>query len=97
MDGREALRHLEATGADLILLDLNMPGMNGYEFIEQLRGTPALAGVPTIVLTSADLSAQDRLRLRSANAVLSKSHLSTTVLTDAIRDVLHATETVGAG
>ena len=43
-DGREGLRHLNEAPADIILLDINMPGMDGYEFLERLRGIPAIAG-----------------------------------------------------
>ena len=48
---------------DLILLDLMMPEMNGFEFLVELRGRPELADIPVIVVTAADLTHEDRRRL----------------------------------
>ena len=38
--------------ADIILLDIQLPGMDGYEVLRQLRGVPPLSGVPVVALTS---------------------------------------------
>jgi DNA-binding response OmpR family regulator len=48
---------------DLIVLDLMMPGMNGFEVADRLLNESAAAQVPILVLTSMDLSASDRARL----------------------------------
>ena len=42
----------ENSQIDLILLDLNMPKMNGFEFLKQLRTDPNLKYIPTVVLTT---------------------------------------------
>jgi len=56
-----------------IVLDLLMPGMTGFEFLEQLRASPAARGIPVIVWTSKDLTADERARLRSsARSVVAK-------------------------
>ncbi|HEY1813987.1 MAG TPA: response regulator [Kofleriaceae bacterium] len=58
-----------------IVLDLIMPGMTGFEFLDQLRTTPTAHAVPVIVWTSKDLSDDERTRLRkSAHAVVSKGN-----------------------
>jgi hypothetical protein len=62
-DGREALQQLENTVADLILLDVMMPGMDGFEFIEQLRSRPEWRSIPLVVVTAKDLSDEERQRL----------------------------------
>lgn len=95
-DGFEGLQRLNEARPDIILLDINMPGMNGYQFLERLRSMPAIAGIPTIVLTSAILSSADRLRLRSASRILAKSELSAATLADAIQGVLHPADTVAS-
>ena len=61
-DGQEAVDYLLRQGPhagadgwrspDLILLDLNLPGMTGREVLERVRNTPALRTVPVIVLTT---------------------------------------------
>lgn len=52
-DGEEAFEVL-ASGPrpQLILLDLNMPGMNGHEFLAEIKRRPGLSTIPVVVLTS---------------------------------------------
>jgi CheY-like chemotaxis protein len=53
-DGTEALERLRSGPKPaVILLDLYMPGMHGYEFYNRLRDNPALASIPVIVVTAA--------------------------------------------
>lgn len=47
----EAMRHLEALLPDLILLDLSMPVIDGYQLLGRIRGNPHTASVPVIVLS----------------------------------------------
>jgi DNA-binding response OmpR family regulator len=57
-NGREGLERAAAEKPDLILLDTNMPLMNGHEMLEELRADPALKHIPVIMLT-ARCAAQD--------------------------------------
>jgi two-component system, sensor histidine kinase and response regulator len=50
--GRQALQAVERDPPDLILLDINMPEMNGYEVCTRLKQSPALKDVPVIFLTA---------------------------------------------
>lgn len=51
-NGREGLERAAAEKPDLILLDTNMPIMNGHEMLEELRADPALKHIPVIMLTA---------------------------------------------
>ena len=53
-DGFQALHLLEELQPDLILLDVMMPGMDGYEVCRRIRAMPELAEVPIILLTALD-------------------------------------------
>lgn len=52
-DGRQALDRLqEHPDIDLVLLDINMPNMNGLEFMAELRSDPAHADLPVIIIST---------------------------------------------
>lgn len=60
-DGVEAFEHLrrapgyeDAVRPDVILLDLNMPRMDGHTFLERLKQDPELVRIPVVVLTTSD-------------------------------------------
>jgi diguanylate cyclase (GGDEF)-like protein len=61
--GEEALKKLESSLPDLILLDVNMPGMDGYEVCRRLKGNPVTASVPVIFLTALDTNENEELGL----------------------------------
>ncbi|MFC1680941.1 response regulator, partial [Pseudomonadota bacterium] len=75
-DGREALAQLEKAVADLILLDVVMPGMDGFEFIERLRSNPEWASIPLVVVTAKDLSDEERQRLSGQVDIISQKSVS---------------------
>ena len=61
----------------LILLDLMMPEMDGFEFMQQLRERPDCRRVPVVVITAKDITDDDRRRLNGKVArILRKSNLS---------------------
>ncbi len=52
-DGRDALERLsENKDVDLILLDINMPRMNGLEFLAAAKASPELARIPVVIITT---------------------------------------------
>jgi adenylate cyclase len=51
-NGRLALEQLRAAAFDLLLLDIQMPELNGYEVLDQLKADPALRSLPVIVLSA---------------------------------------------
>ena len=61
--GKEGVEMAQRNSPDLIVLDLVMPGMSGFDVAEQLGKESAAANIPILVLTSMDLSPADRARL----------------------------------
>ncbi|HEX8234230.1 MAG TPA: response regulator [Caulobacteraceae bacterium] len=72
-DGLEALQALSAESFDLVLLDLEMPRMDGFEFLEKLRCTDQFRTLPVIVVTGReDVAAIDRAYLAGATSFVVK-------------------------
>ena len=53
-DGQQGLSKIYTEAPDLVILDIQMPGMSGYEVIRRIRGTRRLANLPILVLTASD-------------------------------------------
>lgn len=66
-DGTEALARLAAGGIDLVLLDVVMPGMSGYDVCRAVRENPATRWVPVVLVTALD-AADERVRGLDAGA-----------------------------
>ncbi len=62
-DGFTALQIIEQSAPSLIILDLMMPGMDGFEVLERLRHHPEWRTIPVIVITAKDITIADRQRL----------------------------------
>jgi len=86
-NGRVALEKLdEGLRPALILLDLMMPEMDGFVFLEEFRKREEVAGVPVVVVTAKELTAEDRKRLNgSVSQILGKRAFSQEELLDHIR------------
>jgi CheY-like chemotaxis protein len=90
-NGRGALERLRESPPGLILLDLMMPEMDGFEFLVELRKTPAWRMIPVIVITARDLSADDRRRLEgSVDRILQKGAWTREALLDEVRELVRA-------
>ena len=62
-DGREGLDRVAENPPSLILLDLLMPQMNGFEFLAELQTRPEWRSIPVVVVTAKDLTAEEHARL----------------------------------
>ena len=72
-DGLEALEKLPRENIGLVITDLNMPDMDGFELIKHLRQSPEYRNIPVIVLSSvSDEQDKDRARTMGASAYLEK-------------------------
>jgi len=67
-DGLDAAQQLQKTIPDVVITDVEMPGMDGFELTKHVRGNPATAHIPVIMITAAD----DRHRDDATRAGVSK-------------------------
>jgi len=63
LGGKEGIELAKRFKPELITLDLEMPGVNGFDVVEALKAQPSTAGIPIVVISSKDLSAADRRSL----------------------------------
>jgi len=76
---------------ELILLDLMMPEMDGFQFLDEIRRREDWCSIPVIVVTAKELSAQDRQRLNgSVEKILQKGAYSREELIHKVRDLVTA-------
>ena len=88
-NGREALDQLSKTRPGLILLDLMMPVMDGFDFLLEMRANPDWHDIPVIVLTAKNLTGEDRQLLSGkVEQVLEKGASSPEQLISLIRGKL---------
>jgi signal transduction histidine kinase/DNA-binding response OmpR family regulator len=80
-NGRVALGIAGKTRPGLVLLDLMMPEMDGFAFLEEFRKLPSQEGVPVVVLTAKELTGEDRNRLNGyVNRIMAKGEATESVL-----------------
>ena len=88
-NGLVALSRLTNTVPDLVLLDLNMPQMDGFEFLSELRGSELWNDIPVVVITDHELTFEQRSRLDGqVEAVLRKGAEDRDTLLGALRDLV---------
>lgn len=76
VNGRDALAKVALSRPRVVLLDLEMPVMDGFAFLHAFRGLPGCRDIPVVVITARDLSRADRDNLQGASKVLSKGDTS---------------------
>jgi CheY-like chemotaxis protein len=88
-NGRIALDRLRESQPDVILLDLMMPEMDGFQLVAELQKHPAWRRIPVIVVTARDLTAEDRVRLNfGIETVLTKDTFNPSNLIERVRQVV---------
>ncbi|GAC1480525.1 MAG: hypothetical protein PVSMB9_05300 [Candidatus Dormibacteria bacterium] len=95
-DGNQAMASLQKSAPDLVLLDLMMPGMSGFETVARMRALPAGAQVPVIIVSAKELSAEDILTLNGhIQRFIAKGAIEPAGLTAAVRQVLGQSRSQG--
>lgn len=99
VDGSEALARLRANSYDLVLLDVMMPEMNGYEVLEQMKADESLRDLPVIMISALDqiesvircieLGAEDYLP-KPFNPTLLRARVSASLEKKRLRDEVRA-------
>jgi len=88
-NGRVALERVAEQEPALILLDLMMPEMDGFELVAELRKQKVWRSIPIVVLTAKDITSEDRLRLNGeVMKILQKESSTWEELLDEVRDSL---------
>lgn len=90
-NGLAALKCVEKEKPDLILLDLMMPQMDGFEFISEFRKMPGCKSIPIVVVTAKELTYEDQIRLNGdVQRILQKGAYTREELEDEIRNLIRA-------
>jgi hypothetical protein len=90
-NGRVGLEQLAAEKPDLILLDLMMPEMDGFQFITELHSTADWQSIPIVVITALDLTTSDRMRLNGyVQQILQKGAYNRDELLNEVRAQVNA-------
>ncbi|MFZ5556464.1 MAG: response regulator [Pseudomonadota bacterium] len=93
--GREAIEAAQRQRPDLILLDLMMPDVSGFDVVARLKADPATAAIPVVVVTAKDLTAEDRAALNgSVERIVAKAGIEAK---DFVAEVRRALRGLGEG
>ena len=89
-NGRVGLERVAAAAPDLILLDLMMPEMDGFDFLEAVREQMPAERIPVVVVTAKELTDDDRKRLSGrVEMVVEKGGTSRDRLLEEVRQLVH--------
>jgi CheY-like chemotaxis protein len=86
-DGEAALKLVAQSPPGMILLDLMMPQMDGFEFAERLHANPQWRSIPVAVMTAKDLTNDDRQRLNGFVSKVIQKGAGTGELLSALREL----------
>jgi signal transduction histidine kinase/DNA-binding response OmpR family regulator len=88
-NGEAALQRIDANRPSLVLLDLMMPHVDGFDLIARMREREELRAIPVVVITAKDLTEEDRDRVtENVRKVLQKGRYSRDELLAYVRDIV---------
>lgn len=86
-NGREGLESLEENWVDLVVVDINMPVMNGEEMIDNMKSNPEFENMPIVVISTEGSEARlERLREKGASFI--HKPFTPEIIRDTIKDLL---------
>ena len=88
-DGLDAAQQLQANVPDVVITDVEMPGMDGFELTRHIRGNPATAHVPVIMITAADDRHQEQSEQVGVSVLLGKPYPDEALITHIRRAMGH--------
>ncbi|MDM8535519.1 response regulator [Desulfobacterales bacterium HSG17] len=90
ISGKEGLDTIHSTKPDAVILDLMMPGMDGFEVLKKIRSIPWTAELPVLVLTAKELSQDEREFLNQANIrqLVQKGNLNKEQIIDCVKNLV---------
>lgn len=89
-DGEEGIKKIEEEKPDLILLDLILPGIDGFEVLSQMKNNPALTSIPVIILSNLGQKedVEKGLKLGAVDYLI-KAHFTPAEIIDKIKIVFN--------
>jgi signal transduction histidine kinase/CheY-like chemotaxis protein len=88
-NGQAGLQAVAESTPTIILLDLMMPVMNGFDFLRELRRNPCWSNIPVVILTAKDLTVEDRAQLKgNVELILQKGDYTRERLLQEVRDLV---------
>ena len=93
--GDEGIRRATEEHPDVVVLDLMMPGTDGWQVLSTLRAASATRDLPIVIVTSHALQGEEKKRLADAFAIVSKQDLSRATLAPVVRAAARKDETHG--
>jgi CheY-like chemotaxis protein/two-component sensor histidine kinase len=91
--GEDGIRRAADERPDVVVLDLMMPGTDGWQVLKALHGTDGTRDLPVVIVTSHALEAEERSRLADAFAIVSKQDLSRRTLAPVVQAAARRDET----
>jgi len=88
-DGHTGMELINENHVSLVLLDLRLPGPDGWSILQEIKGNPALSEVPVVVLTAIAESVQQRRTLRMGATSYLIKPLSAHKLSKTVAGILH--------
>lgn len=88
VDGKEGIEKMQSFMPEVVLLDLMMPKISGFDVLKSARGNPALKNIPIIVITNINPDVQDLLKNWGATNFILKADNTPGQVAEKVKEVL---------